>query len=575
MSHGSRCLGQLLCLLLGSGPTAEAAGRVVMVSFDGLGHEILTRDPAAVPLRAFAAVRRAGTTFQGVQPHFPSTTPNSHAAIYTGVYGDVSGISFPEIPRWPRPEHGFRERLSGFRSDGLRAEPIWVTAARQGKRVVAHQVTQAYPFRPENTQRLAVVVNGYQTETIAPWTLTAVVDGTVWQSGPYRFQFHLGGSGGHVRLLPDGPSVPVKAAPMESSPPRNRRLARFFSPMLALPGERPLGVHFRLFDRAGSLRLLQTSIQELALHDGAARNDGLVRELLQAVGAFTGNGAMLLHSGGQLTAEEYLETVEFQIQQATAHAAWLERRFQPQLFLGYLPFPDETDHTWLGRDRFGDATARRYRGWAYEAINRGAEVFAGLAGRADSLLFVSDHGMTPVRHMVNMRVLLEEHGLADLVAYLSQAFLVNGEEWRGGRVAGEDQPGILDRLRRALLALRDPESGDPVVTGIYSPAEHSARYGIGGPVGGDLYFDLAPGWMAGYSGQAPLVSPIEPYGTHGFLPTRPDMLAIALGRGPQFAPGAEYPQIRAVALAPLVAELLGIAPPPLAKEPSPLALRRP
>ncbi len=562
------CLLALLAgtLLFGGEP-------VVLVSFDGLGHQILTTDPAASPLRTFQQIRRAGVTVDGVQPHFPSTTANSHAAIFTGAYGNVSGISFNEMPRTPRPDHRFEDRQVGFRSLALRAEPIWVAAARQGKRVVAHQVTQAYPFRAENTAAGAVVANGYQTATIAPWTVQAVRrDGaTEWTSGPYRFRFEPSAAGGTVRLLPDGGSIPVAAQPVESRAPESRPLARHFSPMLALPGATPLGVHFRLFRRTdGSWRLLQSAIQELALHDGRYRNDSLVQQLLAATGAAPGNGASRLRGTGEVTDAEYLESLEFQIRQAIAHTRWLHQRFRPDLFLGYLPFPDESDHAWLGLDRFGDPAARRYRVWAYAAIEQAARQYAGLAGRAGSVVFVSDHGMTPIRQMVNIRALLEQQGLSGSVSYLTQAFLLNGEEWKDGRITGEDQPRVLAQLRTALTELRDPDTGDPLVTGIFTPAEHAARYGIGGPTGGDLYFDLAPRWMAGYSEKAPLLSAVDGYGTHGFLPSRDDMLAITIARGPRFPRGATWPRMRSVAIAPLVADLLGIQPPRDAKEPSPL-----
>jgi hypothetical protein len=550
---------------------ADLPARVILVSFDGLGHQILRSDPAARALKTHRLVAQRGAIANGIQPAFPSTTANSHAAIWTGVYGRISNVTFNSQPLPDRARHTFLERETGFRSTTLAAEPIWVTAARQGKRAVAHQATQAYPFREINTAPGAVVVNGYQTRQIARASLQLIEKERQWEAGPARLRAIREGDRIRVHQLSDGREVVVPILAAEKAAPRKRDLARRFSPPLLLRDELPLAVYFRAFPRPdGRIALLQTAIQELALHDGQAANPGLVLELITAEGPFLPNGAGWLLDEALISPEEYLESVELQIRQTLRHAGWLNRRFSPDLLQSYLPFPDEADHRWIGLDRLGDASARRYREWVYAALEQAARTFAALAGKGDSVVFVSDHGMTPVRQAVNMAAMLKQAGLQAQVAHLTQAFLLNSSEFREGTVASEQRDEILTRLRSALGQLRDPESGEPIVTGLYTPAEHGEALGIGGPAGADLYYDLRPGWSSFSSSRAGLLADNRPTGTHGFLPTRDDMLAILVASGPAISPKQQWPRMPSINIAPLVAELLGVAPPRDARGASPL-----
>src|SRR5688572_19570117 len=128
-------------------PSSSSAGRVILVSLDGMGTRLFLEDPVADQLPALAALRARGAMASGLVTHMPSTTANSHAALWTGAWGDVNGITSNEMPLPPRGERLASDRVSGYRSDGLRAEPIWVTTARQGVRTVTQQATQVYPLR--------------------------------------------------------------------------------------------------------------------------------------------------------------------------------------------------------------------------------------------------------------------------------------------------------------------------------------------------------------------------------------------------------------------------------------------
>lgn len=559
-----------LALLLAAAVAAPAQ-RVILISFDGLGHEFLTTGPTASALPAFQKLRREGVTAAGVQPHFPSTTANSHAALFTGAYGNVSNITSNNLPRLPRAQHKFTDRGSGFRSDQLAAEPFWVAAARQGKRAVAHQATQAFPFREVNTHPGAVVVNGYQTRLIAGWHVELLKPGApaAWEAGPWRFRATLEGGQAVVEEISTSARVRVKSAEAERGPPRGRALARRFSESLFLDHpEHPVSVYFRLFRTAKGLLLLQTPLQELGLHDGERRNDEAVRQLLRTEGGSFGNGAAALLRRGTLNEAEYLETAELQIRQTLRHALWLNRRYQPDLLQSYLPFPDEMDHEWLGREG-------PWREWAYSAIDRAAREFARLAGPRDHLLFVSDHGMARITHGVNVNEALRRVGLEKEAVHLYNSVLLNTTAWSGGTVAPEARAAVLERVRAALSELRDLDTGERIVTAFFTPEEHGELYGIGGPAGAELYFDLLPGYRVVDRGDGVVLRFDAPSGSHGFDPLRRDMLAICVGRGPRLPRGGAWPRLKSVQIAPLVTDLLGIGPPLHARHPSPLALQEP
>lgn len=166
----------------------------------------------------------------------------------------------------PRARHRYTDRAIGFRADSLVAEPIWAAAARQGLTAVAYQATLAYQFLPVNTAPRAkappVVVNGYQTKTVAPAALVRAANGTTeectawkpaihathcfsWTDGPFRLHGAVTSGAMLVSSDPAGPRVTVNAAVEETEAPRNRALTRHFSDGLFVAPE--LVVHFRLF----------------------------------------------------------------------------------------------------------------------------------------------------------------------------------------------------------------------------------------------------------------------------------------------------------------------------------------
>ena len=125
-----------LCLLaLAAGCTTAPAARpaarppLLLVSIDGFRADYLDRGHSP----ALEALAREGVRGQGLEPAFPSLTFPNHYSLVTGRYPDHHGIvdNAMSVPGLGRFTLGNREAVG----DGRwwdEAEPIWVTADRQG-----------------------------------------------------------------------------------------------------------------------------------------------------------------------------------------------------------------------------------------------------------------------------------------------------------------------------------------------------------------------------------------------------------------------------------------------------------
>jgi hypothetical protein len=581
------------------------AGRVLLLSIDALGHQRLMHDPVAQELVTLQTMLKTGARADGLVPAFPSTTANGHAALWTGTYAGRNGILYNSTPPLPRNVHRFTDRIVGFRSESLTAEPIWLAAARQHVPVVAHQVTQAYPFLPQSVGAEPLpgmlVANGFQSRNFARWRAVRPGDRDVrrtscneWTGKTRRasacYEWGLGTAGGDRRLRaaalgdrllialsPDASVVEVRNVPTETQPPKRRPLARHWSrplPVDGLPDSAPVSLVFRLLEldnRKGTFLLLQSPAQETAIY--APSDASIGRAVVAETGPMLGNGAGALYSAGILgkpafdggdgeAERRYLETLELVVQQQIAQSGWLFRRRNPRLHISYLSTADDIDHAWYGLDRSGDTRYTGFRRWGYAAVEHAVKAFVSLASPTDHVVITSDHGMAPVRSLFSVEQTIEGAGLARVAASVNTCILLNTTEWKDGVIPPAEREAAIERVRRALTDAKTP-TGGPIVTKIYSSREEMAFFGHDGPNGADLCFDVAEGIGVSESATSGghYSQPRTPRGVHGLDPTRADMHAVLLIRGPRVGAGKSLGTLRSAVVAPLVADLLGIAPP--------------
>lgn len=120
---------------------------LVFISWDGSPSWLIEQllDDGRLPNLARLAER--GVYVKHTVGNWPSLTAAGHAVAFTGAFGNVSGITGNGVPLAPFSEHPIGAgTTSGFSADNLLAEPIWITAARQGRSSAMISVTQSSPF---------------------------------------------------------------------------------------------------------------------------------------------------------------------------------------------------------------------------------------------------------------------------------------------------------------------------------------------------------------------------------------------------------------------------------------------
>jgi predicted AlkP superfamily phosphohydrolase/phosphomutase len=261
---------------------------------------------------------------------------------------------------------------------------------------------------------------------------------------------------------------------------------------------------------------------------------------------------------------------------ALAHLPW-------DLFFAYTPFPDESEHLWRGYLDPGLSTYRkevadRLRPFL-EQVYKTSDDHLGLflANRpADTIVAViSDHGMQAAnkRFAINRLlqqeglVVMDEQGRADLsrtkVLYPSinnGYLLINSIDRKNGIVAPEQREELARQVQELLMDVVDGEQR--IIQNVYDAEIRGAEMGIGGPSGGDLYIELAPGYdFDPRTTPAPLITQIEPYGSHGASPEQSSMRTIMLFHGPGVAVGQRLQGVRIVDFAPTLSALLDFPAP--------------
>jgi predicted AlkP superfamily phosphohydrolase/phosphomutase len=588
--------------------------RGVLLSLDGAGERLIAEAISRGAMPELERLRRRGATADGVITAFPAKTAPGHAALFTGAWSPLNGIG----GNWHAvPGGSILEQEDGYRSDRLAAEPVWVSAARQGLDVTVASAPQAFPFEPyldgrrfgANFGRRLTLLDGYDRtgalSTVVTESATSIRALGDWGDVPLAGATELGLeiSGVAFRgLLLDDPADPAAGydtlllsreggpiARLEALPPGDPAA---FVPV-TLPGPDQPITHVRLFELApdGSALLLFAT----APYPMRSSRPGLSEQVVAATGGFVGNGASWAYGAGRLgrridqggdgTAEErYLETVALAIRQFERLNAFCIEETGWDLLVTYLPYPDEVFHAWLGllepsAPGHDPELAARIRPYLDRALRMADDYVKDLAravGPEVVLAVGSDHGQIGVTRRLLPNAILAAAGLlvqgADGLVDPERSramyhpgnngfVLVNGTD-RGGPVTPWERDEVLRAAREALLAARDPQTGEALVLDVLDPQLDATQPRLGGPTGGDLYLVAAPGYDASARlGDGRFAEPVSPRGVHLFGPERPEMRSSFTVSGPGVAPERSLGVMRQVDVAPTLSALLGLDPP--------------
>jgi predicted AlkP superfamily phosphohydrolase/phosphomutase len=592
---------------------AQARTKAIVLAWDGTVPSFVREMLHAGKLPNLVKLIEGGAFADDVKPGFPSKTASGFASLMTGAPPSITGISGNRVPRAPRIDFTILDSLAGFSEAPLQAEPIWSVLARANKKVIISHI----PAFAHELSDQAVRFSGYtltagrdgivtkraiQNESTGAWTESPASD-----AAPVEITFSVGETR-FIGLLIDDPSdsqvgydtllIATARDPHEikaklKPAPASAAGELFWSTPIAvtLAGNQEAKIYFRLFD-------LKSDASDFFLYYTRPARDLPIPQTDVAPGStvqtFIGNGASILYhqgafgktipNGGSGGAEaRYLETVMMAQHQLMETNRWAIEQLPWDLFLAYTPFPDEAEHLWRGYldstlSTYNPEIATRLRPFLERVYRTSDEHLGLLLGKRPSdtiVALISDHGMQGVNKRVALNRALQESGLLTLdtqgkidlaktkvlyPAVNNGYLLINSTDRKNGIIPPEERDQVVTKTRAVLASLRDGEQ--PVVSAVYDAEFDGLKMGIGGPLGGDLYIDLASGYdFDPRIGPGPLITEAEPYGNHGADPEQSSMRTIMVLNGPGILAGQKLANVRIIDFAPTLAWLLHVSKP--------------
>jgi predicted AlkP superfamily phosphohydrolase/phosphomutase len=602
-------------------PYVRGQSRAILLSLDGAGAEVIDDAVARGLMPRLAALRARGASARGSISALPTKTAPGHAALFTGAWGDRSGIVGNEVPV---PAGSVLETQTGYGSTPLTAEPIWYAAARQDLDAVVVSATQVYPFSTYTedrrfrgyTGRRLTLFDGYQnldgedgviTEATLAWKPAgpALAPLPAHDGEAREAVFELAGSRIDAWTYDDpaDPAVgfdtvllaldgdPSAGIALKATPPRDEPGAFRALTIPLAGGESTLFFRLYALSPDGS----RFALYYTAPHVLRASKPALESAAQQATGGFVGNAAgwsyeqgrlgPQLGQGGDGTAEaRYVETIALVTRQFARLNDFAIERTPWDLLVTYLPFPDEALHRWYGvldpaLPGHDPQLARRLRPYLDRVLAIVDGYVGQLADRAGSeTIFAvgSDHGMTSDARYFKPNVVLARAGLLavdtagriDLSRTLAVYFpgnsgyvVINRQGRPGGIVPPAQEEDVRRRVIAALTAFADPATGRPfgiTVTDVRRPPSGPK---VGGANAGDLFVEVGrPDTALSARTTGEVLETRRPEGTHFQRPADRRIQGSFVIVGPGVAQGADLGVIQQIDIAPTLAALMGIDP---------------
>ncbi len=525
-----------LALLLSFAAGAQA--KVVLVSLDGAQPAVVRELGPSLP--ELSRLARAGSGPLPLAPVFPSQTAPGHYALLTGAYPDANGIVANVLPK---PNRSGVVTAFGVRSE---AETLIEAAARQGKSVVAvawvvsprdvaSPNARVVGFgRPEGKpSRLAFKAEDWKPAAASGWKL----DGC--RTAPDAAALELFDGVRRYELLSSGTAFYLD----DDRDCSNGTLATLAPGGIAsfpAPGHPELGLIVRL-EASGPA-------SDGALVVGPpyafeASSSELKDEVLRAAGPFPGPADREPGAGPPEAMLREWQAVDDWLAKVTAY---LDRRYAPDLLLSYQTEIDAAGHAFMLTDPrqpgYTEEEAKACAARRREAYRHADENLAKMTEGKSTVIVISDHGMAPIRTTVQLNRFLMKAGLA--------ARCRGG----GGAVHVDARGADPAKVAKTLKGLKDAD-GEAVLEEVLT-RERLAEVHLSHPRSGDLVAAARLGYaLACDADEGPILEPADERGTHGYLPSHPEMQALFVGTLKDAAPKG------LVDVAWVVSRALGIEPP--------------
>ena len=441
---------------------------LVFISWDGAAGWVIEKLLNEGKLPNLARLVKDGVYVRRTVGNWPSLTAAGHAAVFTGTYGNLNGITGNSIPAAPFDQYQIgTSGSSGFSADNLLAEPFWVTAARQGRKAATISVTQVTPFD--------MVLDAGYTSPQGAKSFGAYGD-KLWLADPYG-AVASGGDPAVLRASASGITISDSDGSGWSNLPRGSKVREFTlgDGDKALPGllvatdgitfdemilsakkdyaaatarlkaapftndtsnfSRP--IHLTLRGVSGWTQLRLTEIQadgsdftlaHTSLSDFTDRlsNPDDAIELLSNAGAFGGNGLPLPRMQDLPDLPNLYGEMAFQVNDWFFKGlTWAIKQNKADVYFTYSPFPDEWFHAYYGYlDKALPAysEAAEQQAWQYTDAMFGnldahlGDVMAALddTGRIWDIVMFSDHGFNSYSRIFYPNRVLTQAGLLSM-----------------------------------------------------------------------------------------------------------------------------------------------------------------
>ncbi len=587
----------------------RAPGRVVLVSYDGVGADLAwgwLEDGTLPPGGGVAAMVREGTAARRVRMVNPTLTAVNHISLATGALPQETGIVCNRFHPAGTP---IGRSVSGFAAP-IGAETLWQAARRQGKRVgvltwpgadatgearrgdfglvwVERPLVRAEKLglEPEAASAFRELPSSDGVAGLV-WTLTVTLAGA--EPGEVRFDVAafdgnpdgtpvydtvaVRPGGGDWAVLGRDRWFPVEVRARAKGEDRPHRWGAWCKVLHE-------NLHTGRIDlyRGG---LFRVQGYPAAFEDAIAEN----------VGFWPGPpdthalGRWWLDQNEGLDLDTVLEQIERFDRYLDRVAEWTVAHERFDLLMAYHPTPDEYEHAGLITERSQWAWSEGTALAAAEGLRRVGRSFdASVAAMSsmldpgrDVLVVVSDHGLMPIHDIVNVNQALADAGLLEPVERKGRmrpspesrvvAYVSGGCAHLDLNLAGREPGGVVPPaereavLRQAAKVMADlTADGIPVVERIVR-REEAGPLGLDSPNSGDLIVFLEPGFAASARLGRKVIEPAPYYGQHGYLNTHDALCGIFFARGAG-VPHRRIEEMAATDVAPYVAARLGIAPP--------------
>jgi predicted AlkP superfamily pyrophosphatase or phosphodiesterase len=564
---------------------------VVLVSWDGSRTDLVYDLMDAGKLPNFSSVAKSGLRAEYAQSIDPSLTAAAHNSISSGSFPTHTGIVSNSFHVTGDDFYWYRV---GFDEQMTDAEPIWVTASKNGLTTAAVFFVGGSPSHP---QQLADYTIGYGKEdAYSTQRNVSITDADDWSDVPDSYSPALAGdfsiqNVGRVYLyvtdstddsIENYDTVLLNTEQTGTDAPSLKQ--NEWGTLILLP---------RAYAGADFLIQEITSESVRLYHSGVEHNSASPKQLLDALnekfGPFPAGADSYAFEHGWITEADLLYLMERQSTYMAEVAAWVYKTYQPDLLFTWQDPFDSAGHQFLMTDsrqyNYSPELAEIYRGY-YEQSAQIADNSLGILLDAinldtTTLMMVGDHGMAPIHSRVYVNTVLENAGLLTLdsqnyvVLSQTKAFAIcsggavqvyinlEGREKGGGTVPQAEYEQVQNQIIDLLKGLTDPDTGEAVFQRVL-PRASLADLGLASDNSGDVFAQAIPGYhLDGWRGNDEVFEQTDFYGQHGYDSTLPEMHTIFLATGAGVpANGETIPPVRIVDYAPTIAEILGFSPAP-------------